>query len=166
MGIDIIINIASMPDSLNKHYDNLFEINSSLYLSNIWCFDYLKWSRLYSTDMQLFFIPCCYNIFRKEASEHFASLFLQADRMPGLTEAMAFTDSYKHMACLGGMRLQSFLILFTRATLGTPASIYISFTFFTHATTAWGFNGLIFKWHPTSKLQLSSSSRVHVVELQ
>ena len=29
--------------------------------------------------------------------------------MPGATEAMAFTDSYKHMECLGGMRLQSFL---------------------------------------------------------
>ena len=24
--------------------------------------------------------------------------------MPGATEAMAFTDSYKHMECLGGMR--------------------------------------------------------------
>ena len=32
----------------------------------------------------------------------------EADRMPGATEAMAFTDSYKHMECLGGMRLQSF----------------------------------------------------------
>ena len=30
--------------------------------------------------------------------------------MPGETEAMAFTDSYNHMECLGGMRLQSFLI--------------------------------------------------------
>ena len=49
-------------------------------------------------------------------------VFLQADRMPGATEAMVFTDSYKHMACLGGMRLQSFLTLFTRATLGTQAS--------------------------------------------
>ena len=29
--------------------------------------------------------------------------------MPGPTEAMEFTDSYKHMECLGGMRLQSFL---------------------------------------------------------
>ena len=47
---------------------------------------------------------------------------LQADRMPGATEAMAFTDSYKHMSCLGGMRLQSFLTLFTHATPGTPAS--------------------------------------------
>ena len=28
-----------------------------------------------------------------------------------------------HMECLGGMRLQSFLTLFTRATPGTPASI-------------------------------------------
>ena len=27
-----------------------------------------------------------------------------------------------HMECLGGMRLQSFLALFTRATPGTPAS--------------------------------------------
>ena len=33
----------------------------------------------------------------------------EADRMPGVTEAMAFTDSYKHMECLRGMRLQSFL---------------------------------------------------------
>ena len=44
--------------------------------------------------------------------------------MPGTTEAIAFTDSYKHMECLCGMRLQSFT-LFTRATPGTPASIYI-----------------------------------------
>ena len=29
--------------------------------------------------------------------------------MSGATEAMAFTDSYKHMGCLGGMRIQSFL---------------------------------------------------------
>ena len=29
--------------------------------------------------------------------------------MPGTTEAIAFPDSYKHMDCLGGMRLQSFL---------------------------------------------------------
>ena len=29
--------------------------------------------------------------------------------MPGATEAMEFTDSYKHMECLGGMRLQRFL---------------------------------------------------------
>ena len=28
-----------------------------------------------------------------------------------------------HVECLGGMRLQSFLTLFTRATPGTPASI-------------------------------------------
>ena len=34
---------------------------------------------------------------------------LQADRMPGMTETIMFTDSYKHMECLGGMRLQSFL---------------------------------------------------------
>ena len=35
---------------------------------------------------------------------------------------MAFTDSYKHMECLGGMRLQFFFFtLFTRATPGTPA---------------------------------------------
>ena len=32
----------------------------------------------------------------------------RADRMPGVTEAMAFTDSYKHMECLGGMTLQFF----------------------------------------------------------
>ena len=46
--------------------------------------------------------------------------------MPGMTEAIAFTDSYKHMECLGGMRLQSFLMvtLFTRATPGNPASLY------------------------------------------
>ena len=31
---------------------------------------------------------------------------LQADRMPGAAEAMAFTDSYKHIECLSGMRLQ------------------------------------------------------------
>ena len=30
-----------------------------------------------------------------------------------------------HMECLGGTRLQSFFTLFTRATPGTPASIYI-----------------------------------------
>ena len=30
-----------------------------------------------------------------------------------------------HMECLGGTRLQIFLTLFTRATPGTPASIYI-----------------------------------------
>ena len=29
--------------------------------------------------------------------------------MPGKMEAIAFTDSYKHMECLGGMRFQSFL---------------------------------------------------------
>ena len=29
--------------------------------------------------------------------------------MPGATEAIAFPDSYKHMECLGGRRLQSFL---------------------------------------------------------
>ena len=46
---------------------------------------------------------------------------LQTDRMPVATEAMAFTDSY-HMECLGEMRLQSFLTLFTCATSGTPAS--------------------------------------------
>ena len=52
--------------------------------------------------------------------------YLQADRMPGTTEAITFTDSYKHMECLGGMMLQSFLMvtLFTRATSGTPASLY------------------------------------------
>ena len=37
---------------------------------------------------------------------------LQADRMPGATEAMAITDSYKHMECLGEMRLQSFLTIY------------------------------------------------------
>ena len=47
---------------------------------------------------------------------------LQEDRMPGETEAVAFTDSYKHMECLGGMMLQSILNLFTRATPGTLAS--------------------------------------------
>ena len=47
---------------------------------------------------------------------------LQADSMPGATEVMVFTVSYKHMQCLSGMRLQSFLTLFTRATPGTPAS--------------------------------------------
>ena len=36
-------------------------------------------------------------------------LWLQSDRKPGATEATAFTDSYKHMECLGGMRLQIFL---------------------------------------------------------
>ena len=47
--------------------------------------------------------------------------------MPGTTEAITFTDSYKHMECLGGMMLQSFLMvtLFTRATPGTPASVNI-----------------------------------------
>ena len=64
--------------------------------------------------------------------------------MPGTTEAITFTDSYKHMECLGGMRLQSFLTngyfvypckkkptVFTRATPGTPASIYktVGFSF-------------------------------------
>ena len=29
----------------------------------------------------------------------------------------------KHIQCLGGMRLQFFLTLFTRATPGTPASL-------------------------------------------
>ena len=33
---------------------------------------------------------------------------MQADRMPGATEATVFTDSYMHMECLGGMRLQFF----------------------------------------------------------
>ena len=28
--------------------------------------------------------------------------------MPGMTEAIAFTDSYKHMECLGGMRVTEF----------------------------------------------------------
>ena len=38
-----------------------------------------------------------------------ADYWLQADRMPGATEATEFTDIYKHMECLGGMRLQSIL---------------------------------------------------------
>ena len=33
----------------------------------------------------------------------------QADKIPGATEAMAFTDGYKWMECVGVMRLQSFL---------------------------------------------------------
>ena len=33
----------------------------------------------------------------------------EADRMPGATEAISFTDYYKHMECLYGMRLRSFL---------------------------------------------------------
>ena len=49
---------------------------------------------------------------------------LQADRMPGATEPMVFTDSYKRMECLGGMRLQSVLTLFPHETPGTPASLY------------------------------------------
>ena len=49
---------------------------------------------------------------------------LQADSMPGATEVMVFTVSYKHMQCMGGMRLQSFLTLFTHATSGTPASLW------------------------------------------
>ena len=36
--------------------------------------------------------------------------WLQADRMPWVTKAMEFTDSYKHMECLGGMTLQFFLV--------------------------------------------------------
>ena len=47
---------------------------------------------------------------------------LQVDRMPGAIEAMVFTDSHKHMECLGGMRSQSFVTLFTCATPGNPAS--------------------------------------------
>ena len=49
-----------------------------------------------------------------------------------------FTDSYKHMECLGGMMLQSFLMvtLFTRATPGTPASIYIIYKGLQCALTA------------------------------
>ena len=54
---------------------------------------------------------------------------LQADRMPGLTEAMVFTDNYKHTECLGGMRLQFFLTLFTCAPPGTPASFIIKLNF-------------------------------------
>ena len=38
-----------------------------------------------------------------------ATTLIVADRMPGATEAMVFIDSYKHMECLGGMRLLSFL---------------------------------------------------------
>ena len=37
---------------------------------------------------------------------------LQADRMPEPTEVMAFTDRYKRMECLGGIRLQYFLTNF------------------------------------------------------
>ena len=37
--------------------------------------------------------------------------------MPGATEAMAFTDRYKHMECLGGMKLRSVL---TKLTLCLP----------------------------------------------
>ena len=37
---------------------------------------------------------------------------LQADRMPEPTEVMVFSDRYKHMECLGGMRLQYFLTNF------------------------------------------------------
>ena len=33
-------------------------------------------------------------------------------------------DGGKHIECLGGMRLQFFLTLFTRAAPGTPASLY------------------------------------------
>ena len=36
-------------------------------------------------------------------------MWVQADRMLLTTEAIAFSDSYKHMECLCGMRLQSFL---------------------------------------------------------
>ena len=48
--------------------------------------------------------------------------------MPRVTEAIAmtFTDSYKHMEYLGGMRLQFFLTnchFVYRAMTGTPASI-------------------------------------------
>ena len=37
---------------------------------------------------------------------YWVDYWLQAYRMPGVTEAMAFTDSYKDMECLGRMRLQ------------------------------------------------------------
>ena len=49
----------------------------------------------------------------------------------GVKRRLDFTDGYDempgwtYMECLGGMRLQSFLTLFTRATPGTPASIFI-----------------------------------------
>ena len=33
---------------------------------------------------------------------------LQADRMPGEIEALAFTDSYKHVECLGGIEVAVF----------------------------------------------------------
>ena len=39
--------------------------------------------------------------------------------MPGMTRAIMFTDSYKHMECLGGMRLQSFL---TNGYFGYPCN--------------------------------------------
>ena len=42
----------------------------------------------------------------------------------GAAGATTFTDSYQHMECLGGMRLQVFKTLFTCATPGTPASLY------------------------------------------
>ena len=45
--------------------------------------------------------------------------WLQADRMNGITEAIAFTDSYKHMECLGVMSLQSFL---TNGYFGYPCN--------------------------------------------
>ena len=43
--------------------------------------------------------------------------WLQADRIPGMTEAIVFTDRYKHMEYLGGMRLQNFL---TNGYFGCP----------------------------------------------
>ena len=66
---------------------------------------------------------------------------LMPDRMHGVTEAMAFIDSYKlkHMECLGGMRLQSFLNLFACATPGAPASSVLFVTpIFTGDYIVWG----------------------------
>ena len=55
--------------------------------------------------------------------------------MPGATEALVFIDCQKHMECLGGMRLQSFLTLFTRATPGTPTRRYINPIKLSHCKT-------------------------------
>ena len=44
---------------------------------------------------------------------------LSADRMSGVTEAVAFTDSYKHMECLGGMLVFSDFVY--RCNAGYPS---------------------------------------------
>ena len=54
---------------------------------------------------------------------------LQADRMSGATEAMAFTDSYKHMECLSSMRLQFFLICLPMQRRVPQLVIYVSNVF-------------------------------------